>query len=669
MHAGTKQILLINLDQSGGPDIILEKSNGEFEWFKNDQYSYTYDSENYWTYGSIHPGLRFLSSDILTSIDQNLANALLENLRYGNVWESNLQYDDYFNPILNKQNLDRLNWFVTYDEGITDLSGIEDARNLKYLRLEDSSVNDLSPIWGLKLLQTLDISWGGSLKSISGIQALKNLEYLDLSGQQISDISELLNLENLKLLELEENFIDLSDSTNQSLIAELRRRGVIVEVETQVPISVQQLSEQLRINKDQIDANDDPKANFVYGFEMLLELLESTETSSLKNVAINGGAAQSLIDFTLPDLWKSDLGYEDESELNAAADLNQLEDYVSTVFIPRLTTIRRHFAKMAFHNSTISIGQELTGSEDIIEVDSGDAYALMAFVEALKGFLQVLSSYQWDYNLQELEELEDNDLINLEALLDGSNQFGTLKTQNQLQNAKSSFENAVSYYISASNQMRERLDQALLFEMSSDDLEDDDQLRDDLQEFLLALENPHNLNEDESTEEIISLSAIFESKFDPVSMIPPVVGDKFESFEFPDPTFGGIMPNWTSDILKNKLLDEELISDDPLEGATEVEGLPNWNRSNWLGFFYIPPHDNPNQFWMFHQRLGWVYFDSRGPSDIWLFLSDLNDWLWTKKSAYPYLYSNAYQNWSYLQSDGSLIFWNKADSSWENSTN
>ena len=70
MHAETKQILLINLDQSNF-DIILEKSNGEFEWFKNDQYSYTYDSENYWTYGSIHPGLRFLSSDILTSIDQN----------------------------------------------------------------------------------------------------------------------------------------------------------------------------------------------------------------------------------------------------------------------------------------------------------------------------------------------------------------------------------------------------------------------------------------------------------------------------------------------------------------------------------------------------------------------------------------------------------------------
>ena len=100
-----------------------------FEWFKNDQYSYTYDSKtiDLWKYSSCFS----LSSDILTSIDQNLANALLENLRYGNVWESNLQYDDYFNPILNKQNLDRLNWFVTYDEGITDLSGIEDARNLK----------------------------------------------------------------------------------------------------------------------------------------------------------------------------------------------------------------------------------------------------------------------------------------------------------------------------------------------------------------------------------------------------------------------------------------------------------------------------------------------------------------------------------------------------------
>ena len=106
--------------------------------------------------------------------------------------------------------------------------------------------------------------------------------------------------------------------------------------------------------------------------------------------------------------------------------------------------------------------------------------------------------------------------------------------------------------------MRTRLDQEMLFEMSSSDVADDDILRDDLNEFLKALDNQHNLSDNETnTTDMIMLNSLFESKFDPVNSIPAVVGDKFESDEFSDPTFGGIMPNWTSEILKQKLKDED----------------------------------------------------------------------------------------------------------------
>ena len=66
MHAGTKQILLINLDQSGGPDIILEKSK-YLSGLKTINTPTLMIRKNYWTYGSIHLSA-FLSSDILTSI-------------------------------------------------------------------------------------------------------------------------------------------------------------------------------------------------------------------------------------------------------------------------------------------------------------------------------------------------------------------------------------------------------------------------------------------------------------------------------------------------------------------------------------------------------------------------------------------------------------------------
>ena len=464
--SATKNILLLDLDGKGGPDILLHKIDDSFEWFKNDQYSYYNWYGTYSTYGNINPGIRFLTNEVLSFLDQSFANALITNLQYNNAFDS-IQYDSNFQPLLSRANLDRLTWLWSYDNNITSVEGIEELRNLENLQLEDSSISNLSPIWDLKSLNILNISWGGKVTSIDGIASLADLEYLNLAGQRIKDITELTTLNNLRLVELEENFIDLSDPSTQSVINQLRQNGVIVDVDGQVPLSVQQLSSQMDTHLSQINTTDDPKANFVYGFELLLELLESTESSSLKNVAINGGAAQSLLEFTLPDLWRNDLGYEDNSELNSLADLDQLEDYFYDVFIPRLTTINSHFAKMSAHNQTISLEQDITGNEDLILVDKGDAFALMAIVEALKGLLQALSSYNWDFNLQELETLENDDLINLEAMLDGSSEFGKLKSQNQLSKSKQSFKNAVQYYKSASDHMRTRLDQEFLFEMSS----------------------------------------------------------------------------------------------------------------------------------------------------------------------------------------------------------
>ena len=665
LFGATKNILLVNLDQQGGPDIIFHKTDNSFEWFKNYQYSYQdWYSSSYRTYGAINPSVRFMSNATLNFLDVNFANELIKNLHSGNAFDSNFKYDENYQPILSRENLDRLTWFWSNDNNISNISGIEEVRNLQYILIEDSSVSDLSPLWNLKSLNSLNISWGGKVMSITGINALDDLEYLNLSGQKIKNISELTSLNKLKLVDLEENYLDLSDSSTKSTINQLRLNGVVVDVETQIPKSVQQLSTQMQSNLAKINATGDVKANFIYGFEMLLDLLENTEASSLKKVAINGGAAQSLINFTLPDLWSNDLDYENNSNLNDYADLDQLEGYFYDVFIPRLTVINSYFEKMSTHNSTIILDQSTTGQEEVVNVDNGDAYALMAVVEALKGLLQVISSYNWDYNLKKMEELEDNDLINLEALLDGSNSFGRLKSKNQLTNAKQSFKNAVSYYTSASDKMRTRLDQEMLFEMSSSDVADDDKLRSDLDEFVKALDDQHNLSDDiANNTDTIMLNSLFESKFDPVNSIPAVVGDKFESDEFPDPTFGGIMPNWTKDILEKKLLDAELIAKDALEGSTQIEGAPNWSQSNWLGAFYIPFKTNPSQFWMYHSNLDWVFFNSQTPSSIWFFFTKTGDWLWTKKSVYPYLFSNGLNNWLYLRSDGELLFWN--NSSWE----
>jgi hypothetical protein len=672
LEGGTKNILLIDLDGSGSPGIILEKTDNSYDWYRNNMraaYLYQYRSYNYsYSYptsssGNLYSGIRLFPEQSITFLDQNLAN-LIHSHADSNYWWRNANDPAYQPAALSTTQLGNLSYLSDNGtENIQNISGIENLSNLTYLRLDQQSLSDPSPIWNLKQLQSLSLSGGGKITDISGISSLANLRNLDLSGQRLTDLSPLANLSNLLFLDLQSNFIDLSDSQTKSIIQGLRNNGTWVDVEPQLPVSAQNLSNQMVLRESQITVNqDDPKANFVYGFELLLELIESKEATSLKQIAIDGGASTTLIDFVLPDFWRYDLGYEDNSTINAYADLNQMEGYLENVFIPRLTKISSHFLKMASQDAVVQLTQDLTGSEELINVDKGDAYLMMALVEALKGFGQILVSYDWDYNMQTLEKVDGENLLNLEALLDNSKTFFQLKAQNQLNTAKASLKQAVTYYKLASDIMRTRLNQEMLFKMSSSDLADDDEMRKDLDDFVNSLDNKRIL--DDNTSNTIDLNALFTSKLDPISMIPPVVGDKFESDDFPDPTFGGLMPNWNKSILRQKLIEESLLSEDMLEGSVAIKGAPNWNRSNWLGSFYIPAQPSKTQFWMFHMDLHWVYFNGTSPSNVWLYLEKEKDWLWTKKSIYPNLYSNNFSLWFYMQPNGSFMQW--ANNRWSN---
>ncbi|MGY8714350.1 MAG: hypothetical protein ACKVJ1_10725, partial [Verrucomicrobiia bacterium] len=107
--------------------------------------------------------------------------------------------------------------------------------------------------------------------------------------------------------------------------------------------------------------------------------------------------------------------------------------------------------------------------------------------------------------------------------------------------------------------------------------------------------------------DVLHLKNFFLGKVDLAQAIPPPVGNKFESSIVPDPTFGGVVPFWTSDTLLSQLQHADLLASDVIEGITEVEGSTDWKQSNWLGYFYIPARTDTSKFWMYHLRLGWVY--------------------------------------------------------------
>ncbi len=127
---------------------------------------------------------------------------------------------------INKEHMLRLEGLSAASQDITDLTGLEYAKNLRSLILWGNSFDDLSPIANLTQLSYLDLS-GCSIDDITALSKLTNLTVLNvrhnvivdisplthltklfelrLTGNKITDIAPLANLTRLELLEIEHN--------------------------------------------------------------------------------------------------------------------------------------------------------------------------------------------------------------------------------------------------------------------------------------------------------------------------------------------------------------------------------------------------------------------------------------------------------------------------------
>ncbi len=90
------------------------------------------------------------------------------------------------------------------NKGIVDLTGLEYAVNLRWLKLTWNQITNISALSGLTNLKVLDLG-GNQIYDISALSGLTNLEYLILHNNQISDISALSGLTNLLTLNLYNN--------------------------------------------------------------------------------------------------------------------------------------------------------------------------------------------------------------------------------------------------------------------------------------------------------------------------------------------------------------------------------------------------------------------------------------------------------------------------------
>ena len=95
---------------------------------------------------------------------------------------------------------------------ITDLTGLEHARNLKALNLgrqtwnNSNNISNLAPLKGLTHLITLDLS-GNAVSDVTPLAGLKNLTSLNLWNNPVSDVTPLAGLKELRYLNISNNAV------------------------------------------------------------------------------------------------------------------------------------------------------------------------------------------------------------------------------------------------------------------------------------------------------------------------------------------------------------------------------------------------------------------------------------------------------------------------------
>ena len=145
------------------------------------------------------------SAQVIYMPDANLAAAIREAL------------DLAPDASITAGDLRRLTTLDAVGRQITDLTGLQYARQLEELDLSDNQINDIRPVGDLSELTHLKLS-GNEISDVRPLSRLRRLETLWLSDNEISEIWPLRVLRQLKTLGL-----DFNEISNIRPLAALRR--------------------------------------------------------------------------------------------------------------------------------------------------------------------------------------------------------------------------------------------------------------------------------------------------------------------------------------------------------------------------------------------------------------------------------------------------------------
>ncbi len=361
--------------------------------------------------------------------------------------------------------------------------------------------------------------------------------------------------------------------------------------EDSVPMAFEDLtSEVSRVDLLIAQSSTNPQANLLRGLYTLLEFVELDQSSdnSLKDFAVSLGVEESIRNFVLSDMSTLE-NYN--FVLSSSFQTKELAELFEYSLIPAMESADSYFSKIG-SNESITLSSEITGSDESITVDSADVYVLRSIVNILGGLASLQAAFDWNLNAGEIEALDDDSSseVTAEKIRNLNSNFGGIRSASMLTKSKNFLKTAVETYALASPLLRanSRLGvENRLFSLASDDLSEESDFKEDLDELYLALDNSHNLKEDGSTTDTLSLSNFFAGQVDLARLLPELSGDQFKTDQVTDPTLGGMFPNWDQARISALMLDAELSIPQP-KGWMWFDSYPwvySYIEQDWLYFY------------------------------------------------------------------------------------
>ena len=132
------------------------------------------------------------------------------------------------NAPITAEEMQRLSDLDLRDRGVRDLTGLQFATHLRWLRLSNNQVSDISPVAGIVELRELRIT-DNPISDIAPVRGLTNLTHLGFERCQVSDISPVRGLTKLIHLDFSHNPVaDMSPVRGLTNLTRLRCTDTLV---------------------------------------------------------------------------------------------------------------------------------------------------------------------------------------------------------------------------------------------------------------------------------------------------------------------------------------------------------------------------------------------------------------------------------------------------------